>query len=135
MGPPVGFQVVDTSVLVAYMDASDPHHATAHRAMARVREEGDAVISTVTYSEILVGAFRKRSAAMVEEVLTKFPLKTWPVTDAIAVEAARIRARHNTLKLPDALIMATATVIDATACLTADARWLKAGPRVRLIQA
>jgi len=41
----------------------------------------------------------------------------------IAASAAALRARHRTLKLPDALVIATASELDADRLVTTDRRW------------
>jgi PIN domain nuclease of toxin-antitoxin system len=43
-----------------------------------------------------------------------------------------LRASDLTLRLPDAIVLATGQVLDATV-LTADRRWARHGERVRLI--
>ncbi len=48
--------------------------------------------------------------------------------------AATYRARYATLRLPDALIIAVGSVVDADAVLTADRRWTKADRRVLVIR-
>jgi predicted nucleic acid-binding protein len=41
----------------------------------------------------------------------------------IATAAARLRARHRSLRLPDALVIATASVRRADRLVTTDRRW------------
>jgi len=55
------------------------------------------------------------------------------VTPAIAGSAASLRARHSSLKLPDALVLATADVLGAAKVLTADRGWSRISRKVRLI--
>lgn len=52
----------------------------------------------------------------------------------VARSAARYRAQYASLRLPDALIIAVGSVLDADAVLTADRKWSKADRRVRLIR-
>lgn len=102
--------------------------------MLRLRSEADAVISAITYAELMVGALRGQTAERLEDLLRRFPIQVWPVSEAVALTGARLRSRHVFLKLPDALIIATGEVIGAEAVLTADRRWAKVAPRVRLIK-
>ena len=44
-------------------------------------------------------------------------------TPVAAVTAAALRARHRSLKLPDALVIATAIHLDADHLVTTDRRW------------
>lgn len=131
----MGRELVDTSVLIAYSDVADKHHGQARDELARLRDEGEAMISVVTYSEILVGAFRSQTHVSVERLLKRFPITLWPVTPSVAIAAARLRVEHPRLKLPDALIIATATTIGADALLTADRSWPGISPLARVIQA
>ena len=64
-------------------------------------------ISIVTWIEVLAGANSQREDAIIRHLLKDFALL--PITDAIAERAAEIR-RTTRLKLPDAVILATAEV-------------------------
>ena len=55
-----------------------------------------------------------------------------PVSDEIACRAAQLRARHE-LKLPDALVIATAMELGAHEILTFDHRWRSLDRRVRIL--
>jgi predicted nucleic acid-binding protein len=55
------------------------------------------------------------------------------VDEGVAVTAARVRATHHSLRLPDALVLATATAVEADAVLTGDEQWQRIDPRVQLI--
>ena len=130
MGPKV--QVVDTSVLIAYMDARDPHHHAAHHVLAST-PTADRIISTVTYADVLVGVFRREpSSERLERLMSEVSIVTFPVADAVAIQSALLRSKHR-LDLPDALIIATAEVLKA-GLLTADRSWLRITPRAELIR-
>ena len=55
-----------------------------------------------------------------------------PLTAAMAERAARLRSDHRTLRLPDALVLATADVLGATA-LTCDRSWPRVSRRARIV--
>ena len=55
------------------------------------------------------------------------------VTRDIASRAAQLRATRQ-IKLPDALILATATIVSAEQILTLDQRWRGVDRRVRLLK-
>ena len=55
-----------------------------------------------------------------------------PLDADIADEAARLRSRHRSLRMPDALVLITAEIEDAEA-LTADATWPTLSPRAVLL--
>ncbi|MGB6770679.1 MAG: PIN domain-containing protein, partial [Candidatus Dormiibacterota bacterium] len=50
-------------------------------------------------------------------------LSVAPLSEAIAEEAAVLRARHQGLRLPDALVLATGASLHADSILTGDLRW------------
>lgn len=56
-----------------------------------------------------------------------------PIAASAAEEAARLRARHPSLRLPDALVIAHAEAIGADELLTTDARWKRFSTRVRVV--
>jgi predicted nucleic acid-binding protein len=51
----------------------------------------------------------------------------------VAVTAAQLRATHRSLRLPDALVLATAAAVEADTVLTGDEQWLRIDSRVQLI--
>jgi predicted nucleic acid-binding protein len=56
--------------------------------------------------------------------LDALPATVEPATRAIAAQAAGLRARHGTaVRLPDALVIATAMVLGAELVITTDGRW------------
>lgn len=126
----MGAVVLGSSVVLALFDAQDVHHASAVDAVRPVAL-GDRVVSVVTLAEVLVDATR---TGQVEHhrarVVRAFGLAD--VDERTAVRAASLRAEHPGLRLPDALILATAAVLDAD-LLTADRRWAAVSPRVRVI--
>lgn len=127
--------LLDTSVVVALLDADDPHHAAARTAFEA--DAGDSLaISVITYSELMVGALRAGGdyPGVVEGFIDDATDAVEPVTRAIAGAAAGFRAAHRGLKLPDALIIATAEAIDAARILTADARWEGVSERIELLE-
>lgn len=129
----MGLSVVDTSVLIAFLEASDANHSAAVAELSRARSSHDLVISTVVYAEVLVGPHRQgpRKEAVAERFLSTIGgVET--VSVAIARHAARIRAKTG-LKLPDALVIATGQELSADEILTADRRWQNVDRRVHVI--
>jgi len=122
-------------VLIAFLDADDQHHASARTAMSELRTGvAEVAISAVTYSEALVGAYRRGTQMIVESLLARFPITAYAVTAEVADHAARLRAQRKWLRLPDALILATAAVLNAETVVTADARWRRVTSRARVIR-
>jgi predicted nucleic acid-binding protein len=130
----VALIVVDASVIIGFLDAADEHHEAAVAALdASVAD--DLVLPATAYAEVLVAPARKGSAAVdrVEEALSALTVQLEAITPAIARSAATLRARHRSLKLPDALVLATAEVLGAATVLTADRTWPRISRKVRLI--
>lgn len=116
--------VLDASVVLALLIPSDAHHAVAQGEVRRRRSAGsELVLPASALAEVLVGAHRlgpSTAATRRRQLMAAFRLR--PLDADIADEAARLRAQHRSLRLPDALVLATAEVEDAEA-LTADSRW------------
>jgi predicted nucleic acid-binding protein len=130
----VAVVVLDASVLIAFLDASDRHHPAAVAAFEKVRSE-QLVLPASAYAEVLVGpAGRGREAlSVVRAFIADLALHVEPTSIKIAERAAQLRASHKSLRLPDALVIATADVLEATSLLTADRSWTRVTRRARLI--
>ncbi|NOX28535.1 MAG: type II toxin-antitoxin system VapC family toxin [Actinobacteria bacterium] len=122
----MGLTHLDAGVIIGFLDANDAHHNTARAALTQILEQGDHIaMAASALAECLVGPARKGDASiqLVRDALTQLPVKIVDLNSEIAAEAARIRSRHRTLRLPDALAIATAVVSDATQLVTTDRRW------------
>ena len=119
--------ILDAGVIIAILDASDIHHAAAREALTHARSRGDELaIPASAYAEVLVGPFRQGPSAVakVDEFLAALPARVEPATREIAATAARFGAQHGTkVRLPDALVVATAVELGAAQLLTTDAGW------------
>lgn len=86
-----------------------------------------AVTSELTLAEVLVKPFSDLNAALqeryLETVQDRHSLRIVPVTRDILIAAARLRAQHPTLKMPDALHAATALENGVDAFISNDARF------------
>jgi len=128
--------VLDAGILIAILNADDAHHVGARHAVAAGRDRGDRlVVPASAYAETLVAPFRRSpaSADAVDEFLDALPAAVEPATRQIARRAADLRARHgNRLRLPDALAVATAIVLEADRVVTTDGRWPDLGIGIRI---
>jgi predicted nucleic acid-binding protein len=133
----VGLTILDASVVIAILDASDPHHVPARAALAARLDARDAIVVPASaYAEALVGAFRRgaEAAQVVDAFLQALPAAIEPATAAIARHAARLRAEHGRrLALPDALVVGTALELSADRILTADRDWPRLDVLVELV--
>jgi len=133
----MGLTVLDAGVVIAALDASDAHHGAAVSALREARDRGDRlIVAASAYAAALVGPFRKgpEAAAVVDAFLDALPASIEPATRAVARRAAELRATHGgALRLPDALVLATADVSGADHVLTTDAGWPPTGVAVHVI--
>lgn len=122
----MGLTVVDAGVLIGLADAGDAHHASAVRAFQAAWDRQDRIaIPASAYSEALVNPARSGPKAFdaMREFVAQLPMGVISLDAAIAEAAARLRQRHAALRLPDALVVATAIHIDADVLVTTDRRW------------
>jgi predicted nucleic acid-binding protein len=122
----MGLTVLDAGVVIAGLDAEDAHHAAAADALGAARHRGDSfIVPASAYAEILVRPAAKGPAtiARVDAALDALPISIADADREIARRAATLRARHPSLRLPDALVIATATELEADHLLTTDQLW------------
>ena len=79
-------------------------------ALAWLEQQQRPHISVITWIEVLVGC-REGETGPVEAWLETFP--RLPLDDTVALESVRLRQHHD-LKIPDAIILATARCADLT---------------------
>lgn len=128
----MGLTVLDAGVLIGFLDGDDAHHEGAMTALREATDRHDRlVLPASALAEVLVGPSRRGSEAVatVRELIERVPIEVEALTSDVAVAAAALRARHRSLKLPDALVIATAATLDADRLVTTDRGW---PPRSRL---
>ena len=125
--------VLNASVVIALLDASDAYHAAAVAAIGQARREA-LVLPASAYAEVLVDPWRRgpEAVSVVRQFVADLGIHVQPLTANAAEGAARLRARHRALRLPDALVLATADALDATV-LTSDRTWTRMTRRARVI--
>jgi predicted nucleic acid-binding protein len=120
---------LDAGVLIGFLDAGDMHHAAAHGVIADALDGGDVLaMAASALAECLVAPARRGddAVALVHDLCRRLPIEIVPLDADIATAAARVRARHRLLRLPDALVIATASVCRADRLVTTDRRWPEA---------
>jgi predicted nucleic acid-binding protein len=101
--------ILDASVLIGLLDAVDTHHGRAVDDVEAADRQGHQLLLPASaYSETLVAFARARRLEEARRAITAMGITIVPLTDTIAERAAEIRARHSRLRLPDAIILATA---------------------------
>ena len=114
----------DTSVFIYQLEANPRFlPATAMLFEWLEHRHSNAVTSTITMTELLVGPYRASDQRRVVEyygLLSTYPNLRWIAPGLeVADIAARLRSRHN-LRTPDALQAATAIYEQATGFVTND---------------
>lgn len=133
----MGAVVVDASVVLAILDSDDSHHRSAVEAWRKSRAAGDRVILPASVlAEVLVGASRLGNGAVktAEAFIDSLVDSVRDIDRQVARAAASYRARYPSLRLPDALVLAVGSILNADTILTADARWSRVDRRVRVIR-
>ena len=118
---------LDTSVWIFHFEGSAAHGQAADGVLEAIAQGHiGAVASELVLLELLVAPLKKGAQDVADEIelaLLHFPhLELAPVTRAVLVRAAEIRARYG-LRTPDAIMLATAVESGATLAVTNDDAW------------
>lgn len=90
----------DTTILIDHLNGIG-------KATREIQRRDDPAISIITWIEVLTGAATQEEEAILKSFLANFACL--PITGAVAERAALIR-RQKRIKMPDAIILATAEV-------------------------
>jgi predicted nucleic acid-binding protein len=104
--------VLDASVLIAYLNGSDRHHAKARSLLEALSSEPWGA-SSVTLSETLVYPARAGRLAEAEATLVELDLQELPLGAGAPGRMAGMRAELG-LKMPDCCVLLAAQNNDAT---------------------
>ena len=123
--------VLDAGVVIAILDGNDAHHAAALEAVTEARDRRDEFVLPVSaYAEALVTPSRSGPHAIetFDGFIDAMPARVEPASRAIGAAAAGLRALLGpSLKLPDALVVATAQMLRADRIITTDQGWPTVG--------
>jgi predicted nucleic acid-binding protein len=101
--------ILDASVLIGLLDSEDQHHERSVEDVEQADRTGRQLLAPASaYSESLVAFARIKRLRDAREAIAGMGIAVVPLTAAIAERAAELRARHDALRLPDALALATA---------------------------
>jgi predicted nucleic acid-binding protein len=131
--------VLDSGVVVGFLDRQDVLHDAADAAIREYARGQRLVASVVTYAEVMTGA---RLGHHDEDDVAGFfrglLSAVLPVDVAVADKAADLRSRFQSLRMPDALILATAEADpEVDLIVTGDQQLTKVsglGVKVRLLR-
>jgi predicted nucleic acid-binding protein len=126
--------VLDASVLIALLDENDVGRPVARAAVYQTKRDHELLIPVTAFSESIVAPYRRsrKDGQRAEAALAALGSLV-DVGREIASRAAQLRATRQ-IKLPDALILATAMHVAADQILTLDRRWRGVDSRVRLLE-
>jgi predicted nucleic acid-binding protein len=101
--------VLDSDAVVGFLDRDDALHDAADAAIRDLVREQRLLVSVVTYAEVLTGArLGHHDEGQVRGFFAQLISEVLPVDMTVADKAAEFRSRHKPLRMPDALIFATA---------------------------
>jgi predicted nucleic acid-binding protein len=128
----VALIVFDASVVIALLDPADSLHSRSQREFDRVAGE-DLAIPASALAETLVAPARSGKLQQATMRIEALELRIVDINKDTAMEAARLRGSHRHLRLPDALVIAAAEVLEAKELLTGDGNWRRISRRARVI--
>ncbi len=120
--------VVDSAPFIYLLD-DHPDFAPMFEGLFELQAQGMLLIalSTIAMAEVLAGPLRQGQDVLAKRYQTALAgFDVVPVSQEIAVTAARIRAKTG-LRLPDALLAATALEVGAAALVTHDRDFSRLG--------
>ena len=119
--------LLDSTVVVGFLDADDAlHEATVDR-LKELAGRHPLVASVITYAEVMTGvSLGHHAQSPVDGFFDSVLVDLLPVDKRVAARAAALRGENHSLRMPDALILATGDVnADIEAVLSADSAWPK----------
>ena len=124
--------VLDASVVIGLLERSDVHHAAATEAL---REHQMDVLSlpASAYAEVLTRPARAGQLESVRDDIAALGARIKAIDERVAEDAARLRARFRSLRLPDALVIAEGEASSADKILTTDRAWVPVSTRVHVV--
>ena len=122
---------LDADIVIAFLDPGDDQHATAVAELRPRLAAGDKLLAAATvYAESIVRPLQQGTEATVDEFFDAAGISIVPINRAITRRAAVLRAEHQSLRLPDAMSLATAIVTES-ALLTLDKKLRQIARRVQ----
>lgn len=119
----MGSVAVDSGVIIALFDSSDVHHVWSMEQIEEIVTARHAiVISALTVAEVLVRPAQAGVADAVRADLMSLRPRVVDVDADLAASAARMRGSRTGLRLPDAIILATALWAQCDYLVTTDQR-------------
>jgi predicted nucleic acid-binding protein len=122
---------LDADVLIAFLDPGDDQHSRAVSELrARLTAGDELLVGATVYAEAIVRPLQQGTDATVDAFLDEAGVAVVPIDRAVARRAADLRARHPSLRLPDAMSLAVAIEANAS-LLTLDKKLQRVADRAR----
>ncbi|MGO9496303.1 MAG: type II toxin-antitoxin system VapC family toxin [Solirubrobacteraceae bacterium] len=122
---------LDADIVIAFLDPEDDQHATAVAELRPRLAAGDELLAAATvYAESIVRPLQQGTDAIVDEFFDAAGISIVPIDRAVARRAAVLRAEHQSLRLPDAMSLATA-IVTQSELLTLDKKLRQIARRVQ----
>jgi predicted nucleic acid-binding protein len=129
--------LLDTCAFIYFLDGEEPYYSVLLPIFRRVQSgELAVIVSAITEAELLVKPERDRNEAArerIEDLLSENGIYVVGVDRKIARRAAAMRAQTR-LKLPDAIIIATALETDCEAVVGNDGQWSRKDVEIPFIR-
>jgi predicted nucleic acid-binding protein len=110
----VGTLILDASVLIGLLDTADAHHSQAVDDVEAADVADEKLLAPASaYSEALVSFARAQRIRDARDAIAAMGITVTPMTSRITEAAAELRAAHDRLRLPDAIVLATARDLHA----------------------
>ncbi len=101
--------ILDASVLIGLLDTADAHHDRSIDDVEAADRAGQRLLLPASaYSKTLVAFARAGRLSEARNAIADMGIAVIPLTGSIAERAAELRANHERLRLPDAIVLATA---------------------------
>jgi predicted nucleic acid-binding protein len=119
--------LLDSTVIVGFLDADDAMHEVTVGRFRQIARSHPLVASVISYAEVMTGvSLGHHAQAHVDGFFDALVKDLLPVDKRVAARAATLRGQRPSLKMPDALILATADLHeDIETVLCADGAWSK----------
>ena len=106
---------LDADIVIAFLDPGDDQHATAVAELRPRLAAGDELlVAASVYAETIVRPLQEGTDATVDEFFDAAGISIVPIDRAVARRAAALRAEHESLRLRDAMSLATAITTGST---------------------
>ncbi len=119
--------LLDSTVIVGFLDADDALHEAAVAKLKQIVGRQPLLASVISYAEVMTGvSLEHHPRDRVEGFFDAFINDLVAVDRQVAARAATLRGARRSLRMPDALILATADVherIETAIC--GDTDWPK----------